>query len=162
MRQMRVRRWWAGALVLPLAVGLVACGGDDEVGTSKGSGGDRTETTEQVDAVDEPESDPTDTDDPTQFAFGQEVKVVDGGVEPKLLAADKDAPIFIRNTTEAVVEVRFTNPGWDFAGTTTTGPLAPGASFEMEPIGVASITYELVGAPGVRGIIQVEEGLDEI
>jgi len=161
MQQMRVRRWWAGALVLPLAMGLVACGGDDAVGTSEGSGDDRTATTEQVEAVEETEADPTDTDDPTQFAFGQEVKVVDGGVEPKLLAADKDAPIFIRNTTDASVEVRFTNPGWDFAGTTTTGPLAPGASFEMEPIGAASITYELVGTD-VEGIIQVEEGLDEI
>lgn len=161
MRQMRVRRWWACALVLPLTMAPVACGGDDEVGTSEGSGGDTTETTEQVDAVDEPEADPTDTDDPTQFAFGQEVKVVEGGVEPKLLAADKKAPILIRNTTDATVEVRFTNPGWDVAGTRTTGPLEPGATFELEPIGIASITYELVGTD-VEGIIQVEDGLDGI
>ena len=161
MQQMRVRRWWAGALVLPLTMGLVACGGDDEVGSSQGSGEGGPDTTEQVEAVDEPEADPSDTDDPTQFAFGQEVKVVDGGVEPKLLAADKAAPILIRNTTDATVEVRFTNPGWDMAGTTTTGPLEPGATFELEPIGIASITYELVGTD-VEGIIQVEEGLDEI
>lgn len=157
MRQGTFRRWWAGAVLL-LAVTLGACGGDGAADPAPAADeGDAS--TEQVDAVDEPEQDPTDVDDPTQFAFGQEVKVVDGGVEPKLLAADKDAPIFIRNTTGAPVEIRFTNPGWDFAGTTTTGPLAPGGTFELEPIGVASITYELVGVPGVRGIIQVEEGL---
>jgi hypothetical protein len=144
-----------------LAAALGACGGDG--GEGAGPAADEGDAaTEEVEVVEEPEQDPTDVDDPTQFAFGQEVKVVDGGVEPKLLAADKDAPILIRNTTEAPVEVRFTNPGWDFAGTTTTGQLAPGATFELEPIGVASITYELVGTSGVRGIIQVEEGLDGI
>lgn len=157
MRQGTFRRWWAGAALLLVAV-LGACGGGAEERTGSG-GSEGEQPTGEVDAVEEPEQDPTDVDDPTQFAFGQEVKVVDGGVEPKLLAADKDAPILIRNTTGAPVEIRFTNPGWDFAGTTTTGPLAPGGTFELEPIGVASITYELVGAPGVRGIIQVEEGL---
>ncbi len=132
------------------------------MGTSAGTEGAASE--EEVEATEESptEEDPTDVDDPTQFAFGQEVKVVDGAVEPKLLAADKDAPILIRNTTAAPVEIRFTNPGWDQAGTTTTGPLAPGATFELQPIGVASITYELVGSADVTGIIQVEDGLDEI
>lgn len=157
MRLVTVRRWVAAALVVPITVGAVACSGDDEVGTSPGTDGAASE--EEVEATEE---DPTDVDDPTQFAFGQEVKVVDGAVEPKLLAADKDAPILIRNTTSAPVEIRFTNPGWDQAGTTTTGPLAPGATFELQPIGVASITYELVGSPDVTGIIQVEDGLDEI
>lgn len=156
MRQGTFRRWRAGVVLLLVAV-LGACGGAEERTGSSGSEGEQPSG--EVDAVEAPEQDPSDIDDPTQFAFGQEVVVVDGGVEPKLLAADKDAPILIRNTTGAPVEIRFTNPGWDVAGTTTTGPLAPGGTFELEPIGVASITYELVGTPGVSGIIQVEEGL---
>lgn len=144
-------------MVVPIAMGAAACSGEEEVGTSAGD--DEPGAAEEVEATEE---DPTDVDDPTQFAFGQEVKVVDGAVEPKLLAADKDAPILIRNTTSAPVEIRFTNPGWDQAGTTTTGPLPPGGTFELQPIGIASITYELVGGAGVTGIIQVEDGLDEI
>jgi hypothetical protein len=157
MQLLTVRRWVAAALVVPIAVGAAGCSSDDEVGTSAETEGSASE--EEVEATEE---DPTDVDDPTQFAFGQEVKVVDGAVEPKLLAADKDAPILIRNTTAAPVEIRFTNPGWDQAGTTTTGPLPPGGTFELQVIGVASITYELVGSDGVKGIIQVEDGLDEI
>jgi hypothetical protein len=159
MRLTSDRRWRlaAATAVLLVALSAAACSQDEDVGTSGGDEGDGG--TEQVDAVEE---DPTDVDDPTQFAFGQEVAIVDGDVEPRLLAADKDAPILIRNTTDAPVEIRFTNPGWDMANTTSTGSLAPGATFELDPIGVASITYELVGAEGVRGIIQVEEGLDEI
>jgi hypothetical protein len=157
MQQVTVRRWLAAAVVVAVSPTAFGCSDEDEeVGTS----GDPTE--EQTAEVETVEEDPTDVDDPTQFAFGQEVKVVEGGVEPKLLAADKDAPIFIRNTTDAPVEVRFTNPGWDHAGTTTTGALPPGGTFELDPIGVASITYELVGPPAVEGIIQVEDGLDDI
>ncbi len=159
MQLVTVRRWMAvAAAVVLTAIGAGSCSGDDEVGTSAEP--DPQSSAEELEATEE--ADPTDVDDPTQFAFGQEVKVVDGAVEPKLLAADKDAPILIRNTTAAPVEIRFTNPGWDHAGTTTTGPLAPGATFELQPIGVASITYELVGGADVTGIIQVEDGLDEI
>lgn len=156
MQLVTVRR-----LVIALAVPLLAlagasCSSGDQVGTT---GTEPDPSGQEVEATEE---DPTDVDDPGEFAFGQEVAVVEGDVEPRLLAADKDAPITIRNTTGAPVEIRFTNPGWDLAGTTTTGALEPGAAFELEPIGVASITYELVGVPGVTGIIQVEEGLDEI
>jgi hypothetical protein len=157
MQLVTVRRRVVMVLLVPLLIAAAGCSSDEQVGTGPGDSAD--EGTEEVEAT---EQDPTDVDDPTQFAFGQEVKVVEGAVEPKLLAADKDAPITIRNTTAAPVEIRFTNPGWDQAGTTTTGALEPGGVFELEPIGVASITYELVGAPGVTGIIQVEEGLDEI
>lgn len=156
MQLVTARRLVIAVIVPVMVLGTAACSSDEEVGTT---GTDPDPSAEEVEATEE---DPTDVDDPGEFAFGQEVVVVDGDVEPRLLAADKDAPITIRNSTAAPVEVRFTNPGWDLAGTTTTGALAPGGVFELEPIGVASITYEVVGVPGVTGIIQVEEGLDEI
>jgi hypothetical protein len=156
MQLVMARRLVVAVIVAVLVLGSAACSSDDEVGTT---GTEPDPSAEEVEATEE---DPTDVDDPSQFAFGQEVTVVDGAVEPRLLAADKDAPITIRNASAAPVEIRFTNPGWDYAGTTTTGVLEPDAVFQLEPIGVASITYELVGADGVTGIIQVEEGLDEI
>lgn len=156
MQLLTTRRLVIAVIVPVLVFGIAACSSDEQVGTT---GTDPDPSAEEIEATEE---DPTDVDDPGEFAFGQEVVVVDGDVEPRLLAADKDAPITIRNSTAAPVEVRFTNPGWDLAGTTTTGALAPGGVFELEPIGVASITYEVVGTPGVTGIIQVEEGLDEI
>lgn len=156
MQLVTARRLVIAVIVPVLVLATAACSSDEQVGTT---GTDPDPSGEEIEATEE---DPTDVDDPGEFAFGQEVVVVDGDVEPRLLAADKDAPITIRNATAAPVEIRFTNPGWDLAGTTTTGALEPGGVFELEPIGVASITYEVMGAPGVTGIIQVEEGLDEI
>jgi hypothetical protein len=153
------RRWWQALVVAAVVAALAgACGGSGDDGA--GGAADDTVPEDGVEWEVVPE-DPDDTDDPTQFAFGQEVRLVEGGIEPRLLAADIAAPIRITNTTGAPLEVRFTNPGWDMAGTTSTGPLAPGASFELEPIGVASITYEVVGTE-LAGTIQVEEGLDTL
>lgn len=151
-------------LVGPIAVAvlLASCGGSgDRRDEDGGSSSDESGPTEQTVEWEVVPEDPEDRDDPTQFTFGQEVKLVDGAVEPRLLAADIAAPIRITNASGGELEVRFTNPGWDEATTTTTGPLAPGDSFELDPIGVASITFEVVGTD-LTGTIQVEQGLDTL
>jgi hypothetical protein len=136
-----------GVVVAALLIPLTAC--NDEGAIEPGGG--QTEAT--------PAPDPSDTDDPLDFTFGQEVAIIDGGLKPKLLAADIKSPIRFRNDTAAPQEIVFTNPGWDDAGTTTTGPIPPGGSFQIEPIGIGSISYTLAGTE-VTGVIQVEDQLE--
>ena len=154
MRPHRAGHWTA--VIVTLAALTASPGCSDSGGTERTDRSDdlRPTTTESA----EPD-DPSDTDDPTRFAFGQELRIVEGGVTPALLAADVKRPVVIRNTTSEPQEVLFTNPGWDQAGTTTSGPIPPGGTFELRPIGVVSITYTLAGTD-VRGVIQVEDQIE--
>jgi hypothetical protein len=136
-----------GVVVTALLIPLAGCNDEGAIEP----GGDQTEAT--------PAPDPSDTDDPLNFTFGQEVAIIDGGLKPKLLAADIKSPISFRNDTATAQEIVFTNPGWDDAGTTTTGPIPPGGSFEIKPIGIGSIAYTVAGSE-LSGVIQVEEQLE--
>lgn len=159
-------RWLSALAVAALLALALGCTSEGSVADGNGSADDqRSEDRDDYDegfgTPTEPPDDPDDTDDPTEFAFGQEARIVEGAVHPALLAADIGAAISIRNTTDSVVEVRFPHPGWDEAVTETTGPLAPGEAFTLDPIGVVSITYEVVGT-GITGMIQVEDGVDTL
>jgi hypothetical protein len=159
MRPLHVNRRVGVAVLVTLSalVLITGCGGS---GGSESSARSRSTSTESTRTTDPTETtrttDPTDTDDPTRFAFGQEVRIVDGAVVPQLLAADVKRPVVIRNTSSSVQEVVFTNPGWDEANTVTTGPIPPGGTFEVRPVGVVSITFTLAGTEA-RGVIQFED-----
>lgn len=99
---------------------------------------------------------PDDRPDPTQFAFGQEVKLTDSAIQPAQLVAKVNKELAFTNTASAPVTIEFINGTLTEAGDAKTATLAPGESFRFTPTIMRSITFRLQGRPDVRGAVLVD------
>lgn len=99
---------------------------------------------------------PDDQPDPTQFAFGQEVRVSDTTIQPAQLVAKVNKELAFTNTSQVPVTIEFINGAISEASDAKTAAIAPGESFRFTPTIMRSITFRLQGQPDVRGAVLVD------